>query len=87
MDHLIEINLFPVIEFMGNLLPISYKNQTEMTFSIRKMWFELTDQLIKHYTRRYGTTNVEQWKFELWNEPDLHTYNILNFTFDGKKIK
>lgn len=27
-----------------------------------------------------------QWRFELWNEPDLHTYNILNFNLNGEYI-
>lgn len=27
---------------------------------------------------------MAKWKYELWNEPDLRNYNILNLTFDRK---
>lgn len=27
-----------------------------------------------------------QFRFELWNEPDLHTYNILNYTLAGNEL-
>lgn len=27
---------------------------------------------------------MNQWRFELWNEPDLHTYNIQNYTLESK---
>lgn len=36
------------------------------------------------FAARYGNTVLSKWKFELWNEPDLNTYNILKFTFDGE---
>lgn len=35
-------------------------------------------------SERYGSSVVAKWKFELWNEPDLQTYNVLDFTFDGE---
>lgn len=31
---------------------------------------------------RYGPLKVQNWQFESWNEPDLKTYNKLNFTLD-----
>lgn len=31
------------------------------------------------FTERYGLDEVSKWKFETWNEPDIHNYNILNF--------
>lgn len=103
LDRLMEIELYPVIEFMGDIFPMN----ATLADRYRSLWFELTDQLIKRYTRksnkmhrpfqlptlfrirfgiagRYGASTVAKWKYELWNEPDLRNYNILNFTFDRK---
>lgn len=32
---------------------------------------------------RYGQWKLMNFRYELWNEPDLHTYNILNYTLPG----
>lgn len=80
LDHLMEIHLFPVIEFMGDIFP---KNNYH---DIRFMWKDFTYQLVTHFLTRYGKWNLMNFRFELWNEPDLHTYNILNFTLIGKMI-
>ena len=34
-------------------------------------WQKLIQELVKHWTGRYGETEVEQWYFEVWNEPNL----------------
>lgn len=48
------------------------------------VWEDLTYQLLSRYIGLYGLNNVMQWKFETWNEPDLKSYNLLNFTLNGK---
>ncbi|XP_063704831.1 alpha-L-iduronidase isoform X2 [Culicoides brevitarsis] len=40
-------------------------------------------ELLKRYTMRYGIEITSKWKLETWNEPDLKSYNVLNFTLDG----
>lgn len=47
------------------------------------VWEDLTYQLLSRYIEFYGLKNVLQWKFETWNEPDLKSYNLLNFTLNG----
>lgn len=32
---------------------------------------------------RYGYDEVQKWRFETMNEPDLKQYNFLNFTLQG----
>lgn len=39
-------------------------------------WRELCFQIVKHVVDRYGTAEVNQWYWEIWNEPDLK----INFT-------
>ena len=34
-------------------------------------WGELVYQWVKHEVDRYGKAEVEQWSWELWNEPDI----------------
>jgi xylan 1,4-beta-xylosidase len=37
-------------------------------------WTELVYQLVRHCVERYGRAEVEQWYFEVWNEPNLPNY-------------
>jgi xylan 1,4-beta-xylosidase len=34
-------------------------------------WGALIQALVEHWTKRYGTDEVKQWYFEVWNEPNL----------------
>lgn len=47
LDRLMKIELYPVIEFMGDIFPAN----VSLTDRYRSLWFELTDQMIKRYTR------------------------------------
>ena len=40
-------------------------------------WDDVIRQFAEHLIERYGKEEVEQWPFEVWNEPNL------NFFFDG----
>jgi xylan 1,4-beta-xylosidase len=37
-------------------------------------WAELTYQWVKHCVERYGRAEVEQWYWEVWNEPNGRAY-------------
>ena len=48
----------------GNVTPPkSYEN-----------WDALIQQLVAHWTERYGADEVKQWNFEIWNEPDYQGF-------------
>ena len=34
-------------------------------------WAGLIDNLVQHFTERYGADEVKTWYFEVWNEPNL----------------
>ena len=34
-------------------------------------WEQLIHALVQHWTNRYGRDEVQQWYFEVWNEPNL----------------
>ena len=56
-------------------------------------WAELVRQWVLHSVERYGKAEVEQWSWELWNEPDIsywrgtpEEYNKLyDYTSDAVK--
>uniref|UniRef100_A0A336ML52 CSON002247 protein n=1 Tax=Culicoides sonorensis TaxID=179676 RepID=A0A336ML52_CULSO len=45
-------------------------------------WNHDVYEILCRYSRRYGINVTSQWKLETWNEPDLKTYNVLNFTLN-----
>ncbi|RZB41597.1 alpha-L-iduronidase [Asbolus verrucosus] len=46
----------------------------------KQFWQQLVEEIASRYIARFGANEVSSWKFELWNEPDLRNYNLLNFT-------
>ncbi|XP_075151894.1 alpha-L-iduronidase [Haematobia irritans] len=73
------LNLYPVIEFMGNISNIFEKNPSYNTV----IWEELSYEVTKRYLNIFGAKKVLNWRLEMWNEPDLHIYNKLNFSISG----
>ncbi|HEY3755004.1 MAG TPA: hypothetical protein VGL42_02530 [Opitutaceae bacterium] len=39
-----------------------------------KKWTDLIHALVAHWKDRYGPAEIEQWYYEVWNEPDLHGF-------------
>lgn len=37
-------------------------------------WYDLIFRLVQHCLERYGLEEIQQWYWELWNEPDLDIY-------------
>ena len=37
-------------------------------------WGRLVQALVSHWTERYGSAEVKQWYFEVWNEPNLDAF-------------
>jgi xylan 1,4-beta-xylosidase len=37
-------------------------------------WQALIQNLMQHWTKRYGEAEVKKWYFEVWNEPNLHFF-------------
>ncbi|XP_055700536.1 alpha-L-iduronidase, partial [Phlebotomus papatasi] len=70
-------HLIPHIEFMGNPGGIfSNKSSVEK----KAVWRETAFEAANHFIKRFGLKYVNKFRFETWNEPDLHNYNILNLT-------
>ncbi|XP_013118264.1 alpha-L-iduronidase isoform X2 [Stomoxys calcitrans] len=76
LEELNTMNLYPMIEFMGNISDVFVKNPTYNNV----LWEDLSYEVTKHYLNTFGAKTVLKWRFETWNEPDLHIYNKLNFS-------
>ncbi|XP_061396143.1 alpha-L-iduronidase [Musca vetustissima] len=70
------MNINPVVEFMGNFSNLFEKNPTYNDV----IWDDLTYQVTKRYLNMFGAKKVLNWRFETWNEPDVISYNKLNFS-------
>lgn len=81
-DFLLSVRLKPFIElgFMPSALAADpdktifhVKSCTSLPKSVDK-WCELVDRFLRHCMNRYGKGEVESWKFEFWNEPELKAF-------------
>lgn len=73
LDELVQAGLNLGLEFMSHDLNFDWENDS----------FEI----LERYTKRYGIQVTSKWKLETWNEPDLESYNVLNFTLNGEFFK
>lgn len=77
-DFLLSIGMKPFIElsFMPEVLASShttifhYKGKTSPPSDYGK-WEWFIESFINHIIERYGRSEVRQWFFEVWNEPNL----------------
>jgi len=85
-DFLLSIKVRPFVElgFMpkalasGNQTVFWWKGNITQPKDFNK-WADLIKHLVQHWTERYGPAEVQQWYFEVWNEPNL------NIFFSGKQ--
>lgn len=83
-DKLLEIGLKPFVElsFMPTLLASGNKRIFNWGGNVTlpknfNDWAELVSKFVQHLIDRYGTDEIRQWYFEVWNEPNLTCF------FDG----
>ncbi|MGH9359152.1 MAG: GH39 family glycosyl hydrolase [Terriglobia bacterium] len=78
-DSLVDLGLHPFVElsFMPPVLASGDKTVFWYQGNItppRSMsqWVSLVEIFARHLVSRYGASEVRQWKFEVWNEPNLN---------------
>jgi xylan 1,4-beta-xylosidase len=78
-DFLLSVNLRPLLEL--SFMPSALASGTETAFWWRgnitppkdyARWAALVEAIIRHCIDRYGLEEVLRWRFEVWNEPNLH---------------
>ncbi len=66
----VELSFMPAALASGTRTIFWYKGNTTPPKEL-KDWGELVGALAKHCVERYGLEEVRQWKFEVWNEPNI----------------
>lgn len=80
-DFLLSIGMRPFIElsFMPTALASGRKTVFHYQGNVTpprdfKQWGSLVGRLARHCVARYGSREVSQWFFEVWNEPNLKAF-------------
>ena len=77
-DFLLDIGMKPFVEL--SFMPGALASGTTTAFHYRAnvtpprdpdQWRDLVSALVRHVVDRYGGAEVRQWRFEVWNEPNL----------------
>ncbi|GLX70948.1 GH39 family glycosyl hydrolase [Paenibacillus glycanilyticus] len=81
-DFLRSIGLKPFVEL--GFMPLDMAADKSKTIFYRSScvsppksmdrWGQLVDRFLRHCINRYGLQEVESWKFEFWNEPELQIF-------------
>jgi len=80
-DSILETGMKPFVEF--GFMPQAIASSSKSVFWWKgnitpprdyTRWECLIQALVKHWTTRYGSDEVRQWYFEVWNEPNLDIF-------------
>ena len=80
-DFLLSIGMRPFVEL--SFMPGALASGDKTVFSYKanitppkdyKQWAKLIDRLVSHWVERYGETEIREWLFEVWNEPNLKMF-------------
>jgi xylan 1,4-beta-xylosidase len=80
-DFLLGIGMRPFVEL--SFMPTALASGKKTVFSYEanvtppkdyKQWSMFIERLISHLVDRYGESEVSQWYFEVWNEPNLKKF-------------
>lgn len=81
-DFLLSIGLKPFVEL--GFMPSAMAADPEKSIFFRKsytskpkeaaLWRELIVRFFRHCMNRFGAAEVESWRFEFWNEPELEAF-------------
>lgn len=70
MKPFVELGFMPAAFASSNTTIFHYKGNTSPPKDYA-LWSDFIESFIKHLIDRYGRTEVRQWFFEVWNEPNL----------------
>jgi xylan 1,4-beta-xylosidase len=80
-DFLLSIGMRPFVEL--NFMPSALASANRTVFHYHgnvtpprdyRQWATLIRKLIAHWVERYGLSEVREWFFEVWNEPNLEAF-------------
>jgi len=81
IDFLLSIGMRPFVEL--SFMPETLASGQTTVFSYRgnvtpprdyDQWATLIQKITRHWVDRYGASEVREWFFEVWNEPNLKAF-------------
>ena len=80
-DFLLSIGMKPFVELSFMPEPLASGKRTVFSYQANvtppkdyTKWAVLIEQLVSHCVERYGESEVNEWLFEVWNEPNLKEF-------------
>ncbi|WP_432877510.1 GH39 family glycosyl hydrolase [Kribbella sp. CA-245084] len=77
-DALLDSGVRPFVEFGFSPRDLAREKETVFWWGGHgsppvdlERWADLVSEICRHWIARYGTAEVRQWLFEVWNEPNL----------------
>jgi xylan 1,4-beta-xylosidase len=81
MDFLLSIGMRPFVELSFMPRTLASGNTTVFRYQANvtppkdyEQWATLIGKLTSHWVERYGLSEVREWFFEVWNEPNLPAF-------------
>jgi xylan 1,4-beta-xylosidase len=81
IDFLLSIGMRPFVElsFMPETLASGHTTVFRYRANVTPpkdydLWATLVHKLTAHWVDRYGASEVREWFFEVWNEPNLEAF-------------
>ena len=69
----VELSFFPsCIAAENSRQQMWYRNNVTIDRAKLPEWGELCEAFVRHLVERYGLKEIQQWYFEVWNEPNLY---------------
>jgi xylan 1,4-beta-xylosidase len=93
MKPFVELSFMPTALASGNKTVFNYKANVTPPRDY-KQWATLIHKLVSHWVERYGVAEVQEWFFEVWNEPNLKSFwrgtqrdyfKLYRYTFEAIK--
>lgn len=84
-DYLLSIGMRPIVELSFMPAYIASNNGQDTIFWYKGItdppadynaWIQLISSFAQHLVDRYGIDEVSQWRFEVWNEPNLDFWHV-----------
>ncbi len=80
-DFLLSIGMKPFVELSFMPGPLASGSRTVFKYKANvtppkdyKQWATLIERFVSHCVERYGESEVSEWLFEVWNEPNLKIF-------------
>lgn len=73
MKQIVELSFMPSALASGDMTVFHYRANVTPPKDYQQ-WGELIYKVVSHWVERYGISEVAQWPFEVWNEPNLEAF-------------